>query len=228
MALFAALSYAVTQSGRGGGGIDREQLELDITELLNQANTIRSYYQRHELFPEFDQIKMTDRPPTTGGSNTLDQVVLLDGTRVSGTTVGIFHQPTTGIPYLLPPLTLMQSGSVQNQFGWRVHHNRRLQTAPGIDLGTSAPDTVLDLAFIDLDVCDIINTRLNNTNAPIANNTSGSFYARGEVARRDKSQGLLDSDLIRAPASGSISYPGCSALSTAGGIRLFAMPLIIR
>lgn len=39
MALFAALSYAVTQAGRGGGNIDREQQKLDqaVSEQCNAA-----------------------------------------------------------------------------------------------------------------------------------------------------------------------------------------------
>jgi hypothetical protein len=55
VALFAALSYAVTQSGRGGGNIDREQLELDVAQLMDQASLIRSFYQRMMVMNAYDQ-----------------------------------------------------------------------------------------------------------------------------------------------------------------------------
>lgn len=41
VALFAALSYALTQSGRGGGGIDREQAEIKAAEIVQYVGSIR-------------------------------------------------------------------------------------------------------------------------------------------------------------------------------------------
>ena len=46
VALFAALSYAVTQSGRGSGTIDREQLDLAISDVLQYYGAVQSAVQR--------------------------------------------------------------------------------------------------------------------------------------------------------------------------------------
>tara|TARA_B100000686_G_scaffold104630_1_gene111876 strand:- start:280 stop:1047 length:768 start_codon:yes stop_codon:yes gene_type:complete len=42
VALFAALSYAVTNSGRGGGGIDREQAEILAAEMTQYTSLMKS------------------------------------------------------------------------------------------------------------------------------------------------------------------------------------------
>lgn len=42
VALFAALSYAVTQSGRGGGGVDREQALISASQITQYAAGLRS------------------------------------------------------------------------------------------------------------------------------------------------------------------------------------------
>jgi len=49
VALFAALSYAVTNSGRGGGGIDREQASIDASILLQQGATLASAVQKMRI-----------------------------------------------------------------------------------------------------------------------------------------------------------------------------------
>jgi len=45
VALFAALSYAVTQSGRGSGTIDKETTILKVAELMQQASMIKAHIQ---------------------------------------------------------------------------------------------------------------------------------------------------------------------------------------
>lgn len=49
VALFAALSYAITQSGRGGGGIDREQAELLAAQMLQISTNTSQGLQRFML-----------------------------------------------------------------------------------------------------------------------------------------------------------------------------------
>ncbi|MDD9899691.1 MAG: hypothetical protein OXT65_01785 [Alphaproteobacteria bacterium] len=49
VALFAAVSYAVTQSGRGSGNIDRETATLDAAMLVQYAASIQQAMQRMRL-----------------------------------------------------------------------------------------------------------------------------------------------------------------------------------
>lgn len=49
VALFAALSYAVTQSGRGGGSIDREEANLKASQIIQYASLVSQTIQRLQL-----------------------------------------------------------------------------------------------------------------------------------------------------------------------------------
>ena len=49
VALFAALSYAVTQSSRGGGNADEERRIIEISEWLQFVGSIRTTIQRMVL-----------------------------------------------------------------------------------------------------------------------------------------------------------------------------------
>ena len=49
IALFGALSYAVTNSGRGGGNVDKETLKLSISTLVQQAGSIKTAVTRATL-----------------------------------------------------------------------------------------------------------------------------------------------------------------------------------
>lgn len=50
VALFAALSYALTQSGRGGGGIDKEQASLNAASLVQMTTLLRVTADKMVLF----------------------------------------------------------------------------------------------------------------------------------------------------------------------------------
>ncbi len=50
VALFAALSYAVTQSGRGGGNIDREQAALNASMVVQEFSVYSTAISRLKIF----------------------------------------------------------------------------------------------------------------------------------------------------------------------------------
>lgn len=49
VALFAALSYAVTQSGRGGGSVNKEQIVIKAANMVQYATNLRTAVQRMVL-----------------------------------------------------------------------------------------------------------------------------------------------------------------------------------
>ena len=56
VALFAALSYAVTNSGRGGGGTDREQAEIMAAQMMQFISSLQTAKQRYEILGSADQL----------------------------------------------------------------------------------------------------------------------------------------------------------------------------
>lgn len=49
VALFAALSYAITTSGRGGGGIDREKAEISAARIIQFAGQLENTIQKLQI-----------------------------------------------------------------------------------------------------------------------------------------------------------------------------------
>lgn len=87
VALFAALSYAVTKSTSGSGSVSKEKLALSISELLQQSSTIKTEIMRRNI----------------NG----------DGIWVS-TGVGQIFEPGIGAPVFATPISVMPAGSTDS------------------------------------------------------------------------------------------------------------------
>jgi hypothetical protein len=133
--LFAALSYAVTQSTRGGGDATEDKLKLDVARVLQQGTMIKTEILRRKIFGE--EIQFDD---SSGG----------------------IYESGEGITLEFPPdsLTVWPSTSIQYQFyAWSYLTSSRL-IVNGVDVGTSAADDYLILGLLTPEACAAINNAL--------------------------------------------------------------------
>ncbi len=174
VALFAALSYAVTQSGRGGGSVDREQLKLDTAQMINQANEIKTYIQKVATLGYYDQVQMTDNAPNASG-------VLYgpDGNNTTGRTIGLYNAET-GVTEAFPPQSLI-GNTTPVSLGWLIYYNQNIQIG-GVDQGSALGDEVLVSGYISQEACAEVNRSLyDDPNIPTASTSgpnSGEFQIR--------------------------------------------------
>ena len=224
VALFAALSYAVTQSGRGGGSIDREQTALDSAQLLGQAETIGREFKRNAVLGTYDQILFNESAESASGT-----VYNPDGTNGTGLTIGLFNSALS-IPKLYPPDSLLNPSQTLNDLIWDISYRRRVligNTTTVTDEGTSLGDTILQTA-LSIEACREINQQFYDiTDLPQITFPSGGIASPNIELRRDGTfvQGSNTANRLEIRSDDSIELPVCGEFL--GSIYIFVYPLDI-
>ena len=157
VALFAALSYAVTNSGRGGGGIDREQASLIASQIIQEVGRVQTARMRLNISGGYDQIHFDDSSETSSGN-------IYEGltpTR-TGNTVGIYAPGNGNLVPSIPDaaFTVVDSGTgvfMQYMAAGRDNDNNGSKDA---ELGTTASDVILRINDLNRGVCEALNSEL--------------------------------------------------------------------
>ena len=108
VALFAALSYAITNSGRGGGGTDREQVALAASQMVQYAGQVATAVTRLRITGGCSDSQISfhyDRNGDGSLDTTGDDAAFYNP--ASGTDCYIFHPDGAGLTYQPPPESLM-------------------------------------------------------------------------------------------------------------------------
>ena len=158
VALFAALSYAVTNSGRGGSGISKEQGEIRASRVIETLGTYQQTIQRLKIIGGYDQVHFNDTAADSTGT------CYNGATPVSScSTVGLFNaaEGLGGTPFTFDDWTY-NNGST---WGWGATYRQILVS--GKDLGTTAADLLIWIEPVDKFTCEAFNRNLHGDSSPI-------------------------------------------------------------
>lgn len=151
VALFAALSYAITNSGRGGSGIDKEQAQIAAASLVQMGAMAKSAAQRAYVTGGYGQVHMSKQ-------NTGSVLCYSGATDSPCEAVGLFS-PEIGLPIFdtKPYLTASPKDS------YRLNWQSARTFIGATDVSSSQPDELLGFMYIDESVCEIINEKLHGS-----------------------------------------------------------------
>jgi len=165
VALFAALSYAVTQSTRGGGD-NRERPQITAALVSQYFNAIETAITRLKIIKSCDDTELTIENDTyvggIVGTWAGGQVMLPVGTNPNSPADGSCHvfNPNGGgvsplvIQDAIEPYPMTGGGSSHSVWwGWPAPGNPWFitQSVPGV--GSSEPDLVGSLLYVPEEVC---------------------------------------------------------------------------
>lgn len=181
VALFAALSYAITASGRGGSGIDKEQAEIQAAEILNYIAAVENEANRLRILSGIN-------PYSINFANNNSHTSLFSG---SGTgIVGSDHQNNPNCTVLAECSVFQDRGgnlpsrafydaaghAIPDSNGHIVPGEFRVFNNFIEDVGSNTePEILLTLVGISKAVCDALNRKLGLPLAdtqPKAHNTT--------------------------------------------------------
>lgn len=160
VALFAALSYALTSSSRGGGNVKKENAEITAAAIGEYISSLRQGIQRLKLLNGCDERDINfDNAIETGYNNTASSVA--DG------SCDLFTSNGANLAWSGPP---SGTGTDEPYYITGIRY---------LDVGDDAQaDILIFLPITEKSVCDAINTRagLPITNVAIDRITRTTYY----------------------------------------------------
>ncbi len=198
VALFAALSYAVTQSGGGGGTIDKEQNIIKTALMMDQASLIKNHIQRLYILNEVDQVRFDSSAYNTAGT-----VYVNGGGSTTGGTVGVFDA-TDGINAQYPPIELTTTPNIN--FAWTYFPNIHV-TVSLAELGSSTDDEILFVSNLTKTACEQINKSFTGSTTIPTYSWAGANNRYREIFRRDGT--IVTNNAIAADIDVGV-IPGCN------------------
>ncbi len=149
VALFAALSYAVTQSTRSGGGDASKETNLvNAAGITQYPASVKTAITRMVVSSSIDPDSLLFNPPSTFSAFTTTYPA----------TNGVFHPTGGGATYADAPASVMQSNGAGT---WHFNgENQVTNIGTSGALSTSNADVIAFLSGVKKAVCDSIHTKL--------------------------------------------------------------------
>jgi len=164
VALFAALSYAVTNSGRGSGGVDKEEASLLASRLMNLTSPINQELQKKNILYGI---------PYYAFDYSGESMILSRNNNCTNNDCRLFVN-NGGLP------ELPSQQSLRDTFGaddWSSSTRLLIYIAYAYvkDVGSSAPDVLLVIEGIDDAICAEINAHGQAGRTPVRMGFSGQL-----------------------------------------------------
>lgn len=228
VALFAALSYAITNSSRGSSSIDKEQMTLKTSQIMQYAAMIENEMIKNDILKAYDMLTYTSFPENASGS-----IFNYYGGLGSGRVIGLFNTSYGATPQIIPEEYIVDDTDAI--FNWGYVYGGVLQTADGVHLGTSAADAYIVLSGLNLDICAALNKRYHDDDTIINQTTDNSFTEyQGSWHYQSRVTGSYTiitsgAGVNLKPSSGNIEYPYCyRANMNSHVVGKWVYPVIVR
>ena len=154
VALFAALSYAVTQSSRSGGNdISDEQAAIQAAEIIQWATSVEVAVQRLRLARSLKDNELdfytTERTMRDG------QVFTYDNFDCSEVSCQVFHPDGGGVSF-----QTFESAAIEQPTNTMRHGHSEVLIVNVAGVGSSLNDVALNVLYLKAAVCRAINKKL--------------------------------------------------------------------
>ncbi len=151
VALFAALSYAVTQSGRGGGSIQREQTAIQAAQVLQYLQYVKHSHDRLRIALSATQVRFSVPDATEAGR------VYVGNTFIAGNAVGLYDADGGAMQYQKVPTSWQEQAYAG--YSDALSYNVQALEIAGAELGSPAADEYLVMKYLSKGICEEINQR---------------------------------------------------------------------